>query len=62
MRDLRNSPISPGNHRIFTAGEKEYLNTQKVLAEGVEIPPSRAKKSALTLQAELGLSRVNLGF
>jgi len=61
MRDLRNSPISPEQSRIFTAGEKEYLNTQKVLAEGVEIPPA-VQKNLLTLQAELGLSKVNLGF
>ncbi|MBE0685286.1 MAG: Ldh family oxidoreductase [Anaerolineaceae bacterium] len=61
MRDLRNSPISPDQSRVFTAGEKEYINTQKVLAEGVEIPPA-VQKNLLTLQAELGLSRVNLGF
>lgn len=61
MRDLRNSPSSPDQPRIYTAGEKEYLNTQKVLAEGVEIPPA-VQKNLLTLQAELGLSKVNLGF
>jgi LDH2 family malate/lactate/ureidoglycolate dehydrogenase len=61
MRDLRNSPISPEQSRIFTAGEKEYLNTQKVLAEGVEIPPA-VKKNLLTLKDELSLSKVNLGF
>jgi LDH2 family malate/lactate/ureidoglycolate dehydrogenase len=61
MRDLRNSPVSPGQPRIYTAGEKEYFNTQHVQAEGVEIPPG-VQKALQTLRTELRLSKVDLGF
>jgi LDH2 family malate/lactate/ureidoglycolate dehydrogenase len=61
MRELRSSPVSPDQTRIYTAGEKEYLNTQKVMAEGVEIPPA-VQKNLLSLQAELGLSSPDFGF
>src|SRR5512137_1770360 len=39
MRELRSSLKAPGQERIYTAGEKEYYHTQKVMAEGVEITP-----------------------
>lgn len=61
MRELRGSPISPGQAHIYTAGEKEYYNTQRVNAEGVEIPPG-VQKALQTLKMELNLSRANLGF
>lgn len=61
LRDLRKSPVSPTQSRIFTAGEKEYYHSQKVLAEGVEIP-SAIQKNLLTLKSELGLLDFDLGF
>jgi LDH2 family malate/lactate/ureidoglycolate dehydrogenase len=61
MRELRNSTVAPGQPRIYTAGEKEYYNTQLVQAEGVEIPPG-VKKAIQTLQKELNLSDHELGF
>ena len=61
MRELRSSPVAPGQSRIYTAGEKEYYNTQRVQSEGVEIPPG-VQKALLSLRTELNLSRVELGF
>lgn len=61
MRELRASPISPEQSRIFTAGEKEFYNTQRVQAEGVEIPPG-VQKALKTLKVELNLSKTELGF
>ena len=61
MRDLRNSPVAPGQSRIYTAGEKEYYNTKRVQDEGVEIPPG-VQESLQTLQKELNLSNTQLGF
>lgn len=61
MRELRNSTKAPGQPRIYTAGEKEYYNTQRVRAEGVEITPG-VQKALQTLQQELNLSGHDLGF
>jgi L-2-hydroxycarboxylate dehydrogenase (NAD+) len=61
MRDLRCSKVAPGQERIYTAGEKEYFNTQRVRKEGVEIPPG-VQKALQVLKEELHLSRVELGF
>ncbi len=61
MRDLRNSTVAPGQPRIYTAGEKEYYNTQRIQAEGVEIPPG-VQRALQALRDELKLSSVQLGF
>jgi len=61
MRDLRNSPVAPGQSRIYTAGEKEYYTTQRVQAGGVEIPPG-VQKALQSIQQELKLSNTQLGF
>ncbi len=61
MRELRESPKVPGQARIYTAGEKEYYNTQRVQAEGVEITPS-VQKGLKALQEELKISGHDLGF
>jgi LDH2 family malate/lactate/ureidoglycolate dehydrogenase len=61
MRELRTSRVAPGQPRIYTAGEKEYYNTQRVRAEGVEIPLG-VQKALQTLKKELHLSKVDLGF
>ena len=61
MHELRCSKIAPGQARIYTAGEKEYYNTQRVQQEGVEVP-SGVQKALRALKEELHLSRVDLGF
>ncbi len=61
MRELRGSPVAPGQERIYTAGEKEYYNTQKVRQQGVEMPPG-LQKALKALQQELNIKESNLGF
>jgi len=61
MRELRSAPATPGQSRIYTAGEKEYYNTQRVNSEGVEIPPG-VQKALQSLKEELKLSKIELGF
>ena len=61
MRELRSSSVAPGQSRIYTAGEKEYYNIQRVQAEGVEIPPG-VQKALQSLKEELNLSKIDLGF
>jgi LDH2 family malate/lactate/ureidoglycolate dehydrogenase len=61
MRELRASRKGPEGERIFTAGEKEYYNTQKVMTEGVEITPG-VQKALNSLQEEFKLNDFNLGF
>jgi LDH2 family malate/lactate/ureidoglycolate dehydrogenase len=61
MRELRESPRVPGQPRIYTAGEKEYYNTQRVMAEGVEITPG-VQKALNALRQELDIAGHDLGF
>jgi LDH2 family malate/lactate/ureidoglycolate dehydrogenase len=61
LRELRDSGRAPGQPRIYTAGEKEYETTQRVRAEGVEIPPG-VQKALNALRQELNLSGHELGF
>jgi len=61
MRELRSSPMMPDQPRIYTAGEKEYYNTQRVMAEGVEITPG-VQKGLNALRQELNITRHDLGF
>jgi LDH2 family malate/lactate/ureidoglycolate dehydrogenase len=37
LDELRNSPKADGAQRIYTHGEKEFENRQKVLAEGISL-------------------------
>ena len=61
MRELRESPKVPGQSRIYTAGEKEHYNTQRVMAEGVEITPG-VQKALNVLRQELNLTGHDLAF
>lgn len=61
MRELRSAKVAPDQSRIYTAGEKEYYNTQRVQEEGVEIPPG-VQKALQSLKEELNLTKVDLGF
>ncbi len=48
-RELRASKKAPGEERIFTAGEKEWLAWQYRKAHGIPVPPS-LQKDMLTLR------------
>jgi L-2-hydroxycarboxylate dehydrogenase (NAD+) len=61
MRELRGSPKMPDQPRIYTAGEKEYYNTQRVMAEGVEITPG-VQKALNALRQELNITGHDLDF
>ena len=61
VRELRASRRSPDQPRIYTAGEKEYYHTQRVHAEGVEIPPG-VQKALRALRQELDMVGHDLGF
>ena len=61
MRELRASHKGSEQGRIYTAGEKEYYNTQKVMAEGVEITPG-VQKALHSLREEFKLDQHDLGF
>jgi LDH2 family malate/lactate/ureidoglycolate dehydrogenase len=61
MRELRASRKGAEQGRIFTAGEKEYYNTAKVMAAGVEITPG-VQKALSSLKNEFDLRGHDLGF
>ena len=61
MRELRNSPKIPGQPRIYTAGEKEYYNAERVREHGVEIAPG-VQKALKSLSEELHIPGDDLGF
>jgi LDH2 family malate/lactate/ureidoglycolate dehydrogenase len=61
MRELRGAPRVPDQPRIYTAGEKEYYNTQRVMAAGVEITPG-VQKGLNALRQELNITGHDLGF
>nr|MDO8117081.1 Ldh family oxidoreductase [Candidatus Sigynarchaeota archaeon] len=61
LRELRASRRAPGQDRIWTAGEKEYYNTQKVQKEGVPVNDGLAKE-LLIIKKELGLKKYTFPF
>ena len=61
MRELRSSTVTPGQPRIYTAGEKEYYHAQQVREKGVEIAPG-VQKALLALCRDLNMSEESLGF
>jgi LDH2 family malate/lactate/ureidoglycolate dehydrogenase len=61
MRELRSAPRMPDQPRIYTAGEKEYYSTQRIMAEGVEITPA-VQKALNALRHELSIIGHDLGF
>lgn len=54
LRDLRAATKQPDCERIYTAGEKEYENEQRIRRDGVQIVPS-LRKDICTMIEELGL-------
>ncbi len=61
LRELRASRRAPGQPHIYTAGEKEYLNYQRRLKEGVPVNPA-LQKNIRTLVAELDLKGYDFEF
>jgi L-2-hydroxycarboxylate dehydrogenase (NAD+) len=61
MRELRGSRKASDQPRIYTAGEKEYLNTLKNQAQGIEITAG-VQKALQTLQKDLDIAGYDLGF
>ncbi len=61
LRELRASRKAPGQTRIYTAGEKEYENEQRVRREGVPIVPNLQKEIKI-MQHELGLTQYQFPF
>ncbi len=55
LRELRAANKQPGCSRIYTAGEKEYENEQRVRQAGVVIVPSLQKDAQIMIK-ELGLN------
>ncbi len=61
LRELRASRRAPGQERIYTAGEKEYENEEKVREQGVATNPNLQKEIKF-LQQELGLNQYKFPF
>ena len=61
LRALRASRKAPGHDRIYTAGEKEYINYRKRQTTGV--PINRAlQKNIIDLQKDYNLSGYSFEF
>ncbi len=56
LRELRASDKAPGQPRIFTAGEKEFENEQRVRREGIPVN-ARLMRDILAMRDGLGLSQ-----
>ncbi|MFX1324735.1 MAG: Ldh family oxidoreductase [Promethearchaeota archaeon] len=61
MRDLRNSPKIPGEQKIYTAGEKEYIAEAERKKIGIPLNKS-IQQDIKKMQAELKLSNYNFSF
>ena len=61
MRELRNSVKAPGQERIYTAGEKEYLVWQQRKDSGVPINTA-VQKELIQIRDELGLTKYKFPF
>ena len=61
LRTLRGSIKAPGEERIYTAGEKEWLMERKVRREGVPINPN-LQKDLKVMQKELKLNQYAFPF
>jgi LDH2 family malate/lactate/ureidoglycolate dehydrogenase len=60
LRELRASDKAPGQGRIYTAGEKEYENEQRVREEGVAVNPV-LQGEIRAMQEGLGLWQYDFG-
>ncbi|MFX1304925.1 MAG: Ldh family oxidoreductase [Promethearchaeota archaeon] len=61
MRDLRNSRIIPGEERIYTAGEKEYI--AEITRKKTGIPLNKSLQNDIKImQTELGINKYKFPF
>ena len=61
LRELRASKKAPGNDRIYTAGEKEYLVWQERKDKGVPVNAA-VQKELIEVRDELGLTQYKFSF
>ncbi len=61
MRELRSSKKAPGAERIYTAGEKEYIDTQERLETGIPLTKS-VQEDIKIMQQELSLYNYKFAF
>jgi len=61
LRELRASTKAPGEDRIYTAGEKEYLVWQQRKTSGVPINDA-VQKELIAIRDELGLTKYKFPF
>ncbi|MBU2530164.1 MAG: Ldh family oxidoreductase [Elusimicrobia bacterium] len=61
LKQLRNSKKMPGQKRIYTAGEKEYLTWLERKNKGVPVNKG-TQKEVLIMQKELGLKKYKFPF
>ncbi|MHA2008439.1 MAG: Ldh family oxidoreductase [Promethearchaeota archaeon] len=61
MKDLRSSPKEPGEEKIYTAGEKEYLAEVERIKTGIPINKS-LQRDIKDMQGELNLDDYNFPF
>ncbi len=61
LRELRNSKLAPGEQKIYTAGEKEYLAWLERRDKGVPVIPA-LQKQMLQLKHELNLQQYKFPF
>ncbi|KAA6391496.1 MAG: hypothetical protein EZS28_012974, partial [Streblomastix strix] len=56
MRELRGSKKAEGHDRVFVAGEKEFDNYHRQLAQGGVLMDPVSAKGFITMRAETGLT------
>ena len=61
LRELRAYGKMPGEHKIYTAGEKAHNSEMRMRQEGVRIPPS-VQRILNMLRTELNITGHDLGF
>jgi LDH2 family malate/lactate/ureidoglycolate dehydrogenase len=61
LQELRDSKKAPNRNRIYTAGEKEYENEQRIRAQGVPVIPD-LQNDIRTLVKDLGLAQYDFSF
>jgi LDH2 family malate/lactate/ureidoglycolate dehydrogenase len=61
LQELRDSKKAPNRNRIYTAGEKEYENEQRIRAEGVPVIPD-LQNDIRALVKDLGLTQYDFSF
>jgi len=61
LRKLRNSTLAPGEEKIYTAGEKEWLKEQEIRQYGIPVNLN-LQKNLLAMKEGLGLDSYKFPF